>query len=250
MRSKRHRPVVADQGARRCPARRTWAGGPRPRRSGETPPPPVGPVQPDPELVQVGHVVPHPLVTGPTTVTGPASSGPTEQLEDPVDVVGAPVVDGAAGHRDLRVPGPARVLEAAHEGLDVEDVAQQPGVDHPADGHEVRVPAPVLVDREHPAGVAGGGDQLGRPRPRSGTAASRTRRACRPAAAGGPGGVEGGRSGHHHDLDVVVGQQLVDGGVRPHARESRPRPPCGDPALVSHVATNSSPGVERAASPW
>ena len=65
---------------------------------------PVVPLHPQAELVGVGRVVPHAVVGA---AQHPRGRGSVE-LQDPVDVVRAPVVDRSAGDRLLRMPGPAR----------------------------------------------------------------------------------------------------------------------------------------------
>jgi hypothetical protein len=88
------RPVVAGDRARRAlhPELRRPDGGDVGLE--ELRLPPVGPRHPDPQLVEVGHVVPHPLVGRGRH----RRRGRAEELEDPVDVVRPPVVDGTAGH--------------------------------------------------------------------------------------------------------------------------------------------------------
>ena len=83
--------------------------------------PPVRPRHADAELVVIGDVVPDALVP----VRLHDARHPVEELEHPVDVMRSPVVAGAARDRGVRMPRPARMGEAAHEGLDVEHVAEE-----------------------------------------------------------------------------------------------------------------------------
>ncbi len=164
----------------------------------------IGPSEPDADLVEVGDVLPHPLVA----VGHDGDRVVVHQLEDPVDVVTAPVVDGPAADRHLAVPGAARVFEAADEGLDVEDVADEAALDGPAKGAVVGVPPAVLVDRQRDAVCVSGGDQF------VGLGDGDAHRLLGDHVLAGPQCLESerrmavGRGGDHHDVDGVVVQQI------------------------------------------
>ena len=114
----------------------------------------VVPLHPQRELVGVGGVVPHPGVG--------AAEDPRRwrsvELQDPVDVVRAPVVDRPAGDRLLGVPCPARMLEAADERLDVEHLADVAAVDDVSQGEPVAVPPTALVHGDDAIVLGGGCD--------------------------------------------------------------------------------------------
>src|SRR6056297_3932976 len=115
---------------------------------------PVGPLHPEAELVDVGAVVPDPRVGAAEHATWRRSV----ELDDPVDVVGPPVVDRSTRDRVLRVPGSARMLESADEGLEVEDLADLAVVDDAAQRQPVAVPAAALVHGDGAVVRGGGGD--------------------------------------------------------------------------------------------
>ena len=108
---------------------------------------------------------------------------------------------------------------AAHEGLDVEDLAEEPGADGAPERHEVGVPAPVLVHGEHALARRRGGDDL------VGLGDGQAERLlagdvlARAQQRQGQRHVVRGRRRHQRHLDVVVADQLAHRRVRPHARE-------------------------------
>src|SRR5207247_6389504 len=77
----------------------------------------------DTNLVGVGHVMPHPLVPD----RGHVADRSVEQLQHPVEVVRAPVVDRPAGDGLVAVPEIARMRIPADEGLHVEELADATG---------------------------------------------------------------------------------------------------------------------------
>ena len=79
----------------------------------------AGEGQVDADLVRVGDVMPNAFVR----LRGDALDGVGEELEDPVEIVRAPVVDGSAGDRFMAVPEIAWVVVAADERLHVERFA-------------------------------------------------------------------------------------------------------------------------------
>ena len=111
------------------------------------------------------------------------------------------------------------MLEAAHEGLDVEHVAQQPVGDGPPDGPEVLVPPPALVDGEDQAAGAGLGQEG------IGVGDGEAQRLLQGDVLAGPqqlhgdGGVGDRRQGDDGHVHFVVVGQLGDGGVGPDAGE-------------------------------
>src|SRR6267143_3229871 len=72
-----------------------------------------------------------------------------EQLQDPVEVMRAPVVDGAAGDGLMAVPVAAWVRIAADKRLHVEEVADAAGTDDVAERDEIGVPPAALKHRQH-----------------------------------------------------------------------------------------------------
>ena len=75
----------------------------------------VGPLHPQRQLINVRRVMPDPSVCGAQDPTRSAAV----KLVDPIDVVRTPVVNGATRNGVLLMPGPARMFEPAHEGLDI-----------------------------------------------------------------------------------------------------------------------------------
>src|SRR2546422_7877134 len=73
-----------------------------------------------------------------------------EELQDPVEVMRAPVVDRAAGDGLMAVPVAAGVRVAADERLHVEDLTDSAGADYAAKRDEVRIPPPALEDSQNP----------------------------------------------------------------------------------------------------
>ncbi len=68
------------------------------------------------------------------------------QLQNPVKVMGTPVIENAARDRLVRVPVVTGVGVTTNEGLDVEDGADGSTFQHLLDCQVVRVPTPALVD--------------------------------------------------------------------------------------------------------
>src|ERR1019366_3909272 len=102
------------------------------------------PAQAHPDLVEVRDIAPNTLVAVGRQRRGEAA----HELQDPVEVVRARVIDGAAGDGLLRVPRPARMLETTHERLDIEHLPERTAVDGSLDGEIVGVEAAALVNGE------------------------------------------------------------------------------------------------------
>ena len=82
------------------------------------------------------------------------------QVQEPVEHVGAPVVEGAAGDLLVGPPPLARLREAAHVHLDVEDIADQSVLDDLLQSQEVTVVTPVVEDGERLLALLGRRDHL------------------------------------------------------------------------------------------
>ena len=171
---------------------------------------PVDEVQQHPAVVGVGDVVPDPLVGGgghPLDLLG-------EQLQRPVEVVAAPVVDGAAADRLVGVPVVAGVSVTADEALVVEDLAQRAAADQGPERPEVTVPPAVLIDGQRQAAVVRCGDLPVGLLDRQAERLLHHDRLAGRQCAQGPVGVGVGRRGHDHQVDTVVGEQLLGAIVR------------------------------------
>ena len=161
-----------------------------------------------------------------------------EVLDDPVDVVRSPVVDGAPGDRLLGVPGPARVLEPSDERLDVEDVTKVAAIEDAADRQPVGVPPAALVHGDRAVDLARQCDQ------RVGIGGRQAHRLLDDDVLAGPQqvarqvGVVDGRRGDDGDVDGVVGGERVGRRVRVQIREVEP---CG----VESVGDRIGRGDER-----
>ena len=170
---------------------------------------PVDEVHQHPAVVGVGDVVPDPLVGGrrdPLDLLG-------EQIQGPVEVVTAPVVDRAAADGLVGMPVVAGVAVAADEALVVEDLTELAAAHDLLEGEIVAVPPAVLIDGEHEPALLGRGDLL------VGFGDGDAERLLHHhVLAGlespqGPFGVRVGRGGDDDQVDVGVGQQVLAVGV-------------------------------------
>src|SRR4029077_574759 len=105
----------------------------------------------DAHLVRVGDVVPYALVR----VGRDLPHRIREKLQDPVEVVRAPVIDRAAGDGLVAVPEVAGVRVAAYERLHIKELPDGAGADDVPQHQVIRVPAPALENGQQ--AVAGGG---------------------------------------------------------------------------------------------
>ena len=106
---------------------------------------PTGKAQVDTGLIGIGNIMPDAFMFDATH--GHHRIG--DKLENPVKIVGTPVVEDATGDRFLGVPVVAGVSIAADESLHMKDRADSAALHHLLNGKVVGVPATALVHGEH-----------------------------------------------------------------------------------------------------
>src|ERR1700686_5791063 len=82
-------------------------------------------------------------------ICGHSADGVRKELQDPVEIVRAPVVDRSTGDRLMAVPEIARVRVAADERLHVERLADSPRAHDLTQRQMVGIPAATLKHGEY-----------------------------------------------------------------------------------------------------
>src|SRR5947209_17571330 len=100
-----------------------------------------GKAQVDTGMVGIGHIMPDALLLD----AAHTHDFLGDKLENPVQVVRAPVVEDAAGDRFVRMPVVTGMRVAADKGLDVEDRADGAALQYLLDGEEIGVDRKSVV---------------------------------------------------------------------------------------------------------
>ena len=157
-----------------------------------------------------------------------------EQVEHPVEIVGSPVVDGAATDVLVGVPEVAWMRERSDERLVVERLTDRASAHEPLQRQVVSVPAAVLIDRQHPVCRISCVDHL------VGLGRREAERFLDDdVLAGGdrpqrPLGVTARRRRDDDEIDVIAREQLLAIGERQYVGRERARRVDPGRVLVAH----------------
>ena len=160
-------------------------------------------------MIGIGDIMPDPLMLHAAHTHNDIG----DELQYPIQVVGTPVIEDAAGDGFVRMPVVAGVRIAADEGFYVEDIADSFLLEYLLNCQVIRVPAPTLVDRQGALVLLRETNHL------IGLGSSKTEWLFRDHVLAGAqhlhgnGGMRIGWSGNNHHIDIRVFCHLLKVGA-------------------------------------